>query len=157
MTFKAPSDTSVSPIAPQPGDVFLLEITEPLTKNDVYSFKTKATHFLALSKSDIDRVRVIPNPYVSANKWEQGLAGLTTGRGERRIDFINLPPECTIRIYTTYGELVNTIRHESTMLDGTESWNLLSKDDREIAFGVYIYHIETPEGVSKIDKLAIIK
>ena len=157
MTFKAPSDTSVSPIAPQPGDVFLLEITEPLTKNDVYSFKTKATQFLALSKSDIDRVRVIPNPYVSANKWEQGLAGLTTGRGERRIDFINLPPECTIRIYTTYGELVNTIRHESTMLDGTESWNLLSKDDREIAFGVYIYHIETPEGVSKIDKLAIIK
>ncbi|MBC8181321.1 hypothetical protein H8E88_09360 [candidate division KSB1 bacterium] len=161
MTFKAPSDTSVEIIAPTAGDIFHLEIEEPLTENDTYTIKTVETKFLAATESDLDLVKVVPNPYVSANKWEQGLPGLTTGRGERRIDFINLPPECTIRIYTTYGELVNTLNHDhrgtSDMLDGTESWNLLSRDDREIAFGVYLFHVETAEGISKIGKFALIK
>jgi len=161
MTFEAPSDTSVDIIAPKAGDVFLLEIKEPLTENDTYSIKTMETTLVNASQSDLDRIKVVPNPYVSANKWEQGLPGLTTGRGERRIDFINLPPECKIRIYTAYGELVNTLNHDhqekGNMLNGTETWNLLSKDERQIAFGVYIYHVETPEGISKIGKFAIIK
>lgn len=157
ITFQAPADTNVVPIAPKAGDVFYLDVAEPLTENDVYNVKTRAPEFAAVTESDLDRIKVVPNPYMSANKWEQGLPGLTTGRGERRIDFIHLPPKCTIRIYTAYGELVKTIEHESPMLDGSESWNLLSKDDREIAFGVYIYHIEVDEGATKIDKFAIIK
>ncbi|MBN1351499.1 hypothetical protein JXJ21_18950 [candidate division KSB1 bacterium] len=157
MTFTAPADTNVVPIAPVAGDVFYLDVAEPLTENDVYTVKTKATRFASVTEVDISKIKVVPNPYVSANKWEQGLPGLTTGRSERRIDFIHLPQKCTIRIYTTYGELVKTIDHESTMLDGSASWNLLSKDDREIAFGVYIYHVEIPGGSTKIDKFAIIK
>ena len=157
VTFKVPADTNVTPTMPKAGDVFLIEIKEPLTENDKYIIKTEKTNFQTLSDSDLNRIKVVPNPYVSAAKWEQGLPGLTTGRGERRIDFIHLPPECTIRIYTIYGELLKTIDHKSTMLDGTESWNLRSKDDREIAFGVYLYHVETPTGKTKVDKLAIIK
>lgn len=157
MTFNEPTDTSVTPIAPKAGDIFYLDIKEPLTENDTYSIKTKASEFVTPVESDLDNIKVVPNPYISTNQWEQGLPGLTTGAGERRIDFIHLPQECTIRVYTTYGELVKTINHNSTLLDGTASWNLLSKDDREIAFGVYIYHVETPNGLSKIDKFAIIK
>ena len=53
--------------------------------------------------------------------------------------------------------LVKTLEHDSAIDDGAESWNLLSKDGMEIAYGVYIYHVETPSGESYVDKFAVIK
>ncbi|MDZ7294783.1 MAG: hypothetical protein ONB14_05155, partial [candidate division KSB1 bacterium] len=75
----------------------------------------------------------------------------------RRVDFIHLPQECTIRIYTVVGEHVATIEHHSTVFDGSESWNLLSKDGLDIASGIYIYHVEAPGWGQKIGRLAVIK
>tara|TARA_B100000519_G_C13916161_1_gene284537 strand:+ start:91 stop:222 length:132 start_codon:yes stop_codon:yes gene_type:complete len=40
---------------------------------------------------------------------------------------------------------------------GTGSWDLLTKDNLTISYGVYVYHVEA-EGIGeKIGKLAIIK
>ncbi|HOJ38713.1 MAG TPA: hypothetical protein PK591_10660, partial [Ignavibacteriales bacterium] len=58
----------------------------------------------------------------------------------RRIQFINLPAECIIRIFTPAGDLVKTIYHNN--LTGTENWDLRSDGGREIASGVYIYTVE---------------
>lgn len=55
------------------------------------------------------------------------------------------------------GEHVRTLKHSGTLYDGTEHWDLLSKDEFEIAPGIYIYHVETPEGYEHIGRLAIIK
>ncbi|PIP12645.1 MAG: hypothetical protein COX49_04475, partial [bacterium (Candidatus Stahlbacteria) CG23_combo_of_CG06-09_8_20_14_all_40_9] len=65
--------------------------------------------------------------------------------------------KCTIRIYTVRGNLVKTIEHESRMKDGAESWNLVSKDGMDIAYGLYIYHIDAPDIGEKIGKFAVIK
>jgi hypothetical protein len=148
----------VTRIDPQGGDVAFLEIAEPLTPADEISFSTLMPSTDAAAKDLLDNIKVVPNPYVSAAKWETLPPDIPAGhgRGERRIDFIHLPRQCTIRIYTIYGDLVQTIEHEDDLYDGSESWNLLSKDDMDVAFGVYIYHIESPIG-EKIGKFAIIK
>ncbi len=50
----------------------------------------------------------MPNPYVAFSSLEQpGPTALR--RGEPKLQFRNLPPQCTIRIYTMIGELVDTI------------------------------------------------
>jgi len=42
--------------------------------------------------------------------------------------------------------------------NGTESWNLLSKDGLEISYGVYLYHVNAHElGVETTGKFAVIK
>ena len=57
-------------------------------------------------KADLDRIRVVPNPYFITNR-------AVTATGTDKIFFTRLPPRCTIRIYTLVGELVREIEHES--------------------------------------------
>ncbi|MEK7670818.1 MAG: hypothetical protein AAB344_01175, partial [Bacteroidota bacterium] len=79
------------------------------------------------------------------------------GRGERRIYFVNLPAKCMIRIYTIRGALVQTLEHDATVENGQEPWNLVTKDGMDLAYGIYIYHVDAPGIGEKIDKFAIIK
>ena len=79
------------------------------------------------------------------------------GRGERRIFFIHLPQKCTIRIYTIDGKLVKTLQHDSDTDDGQESWNLVSKDGMDVAFGIYIFHVDASGIGSKTGRFALIK
>ncbi len=142
---------------PQPGDIFRISTKKPFRSGDYITFKVRGARFdNQKAKSDLDKIAVVPNPYVVAATWEPR-SPYRFGRGERRIFFINLPPRCTIRIYTIRGYLVDTIEHDSTLENGQESWNLLSKDGQEIAYGVYIYHVDAPGIGEKIGKFAIIK
>jgi hypothetical protein len=108
------------------------------------------------AKNDLEKVAVVPNPYVGAASWEP-LNLFRAGRGERRIFFVNLPAQCTIRIYTVRGYLVQTIVHHANVDNGQEPWNLISKDGMDISYGVYIYHVDAPGLGEKIDRFAIIK
>jgi hypothetical protein len=141
---------------PQPGDVYRFVNTKPFRQGEFYEFKTKAQGFdKTKAQKELANIAVVPNPYVGAASWEP----LTTevGRGERRVYFIHLPRECTIRIYTISGKLVQTLEHSGTISDGQEPWDLISKDGMEIAYGVYIFHIDAPGIGEQIGKFAIIK
>ena len=88
-------------------------------------------------------VSAIPNPYIAANAFEaQNI--YSSGRGPREIQFRKLPANCTIRIYTVSGERVKTIDHFTSIDDGMETWDLLSKDNLSVSYGIYIYHVEAP-------------
>ncbi|MCF7797878.1 MAG: hypothetical protein K9N11_03640 [Lentisphaeria bacterium] len=143
---------------PEPGDVFQYKTRMPFSAMDSYKFTTSGGQESAeLVKNDLDQVAVVPNPYVATATWERK-PYLQSGRGERKVYFINLPQECTIRIYTVSGELVRKIEHSSTVYDGSEPWDLLNNDNLEVAYGIYVYHIESPEsGAETIGKLALIK
>ena len=67
-----------------------------------------------------------------------------------------MPQQCTIRIYSVAGELVDTLHHNSTLDDGKVFWDLRTKDNMNLAYGLYIYHVDSPEG-SFIGKFAVIK
>ena len=146
-------------IAPQAGDVYHLAIRKPFTKQDVFAFTAHAPYIdkqKAGSDSSLNRIAVVPNPYVVTAEWEPQHV-FKSGRGERKIDFIHLPAQCTIKIFTVRGYLVATIEHDSLIDDGSASWNLLSKDGMEIAYGVYIFHVDAPGIGSKIGKFGVIK
>ena len=87
---------------------------------------------------------------------EEAAAVFTSVSLKIQIYFINLPAECTIRIYTVAGELVRKIEHSETVFNGAEAWDLLNLDNLEVAFGVYIYHIET-DNAETVGKFAVIK
>ncbi len=142
--------------APQFGDVFKVVNKKPFRNDEFFEFTMKGQGFdQSKAVSDLNNVIVVPNPYVGAASWEP--LSTEVGRGERRIYFMHLPSQCTINIYTLSGKLVDTIEHSSTISDGQESWNLVSKDGMDIAYGVYVYHIDAPGIGQTIGKFAIIK
>jgi hypothetical protein len=141
---------------PLPGDVFRVATTKPFRTGEYFSFTTVAPRFdPAQAKQDLDKIAVVPNPYVGAASWEP--ATTSVGRGDRKVFFIHLPQRCTIRIYTMSGHLVQTLQHDGTFADGQEAWNLTSRDGMDIAFGVYVYHVDAPGIGTKIDRFAILK
>ena len=101
----------------------------------------------------MNRIRVVPNPYVVSSLWEPEYGEL---RREplRQIQFVNLPPECTIYIFTVDADLIKTICHNST--SGTEVWDLRAEGGREIAAGIYIYLVKTNNS-EHLERFAVIK
>ncbi|NOY78926.1 MAG: hypothetical protein GXO76_13770 [Calditrichaeota bacterium] len=140
---------------PGEGDVFDLVTKKPFRKDDVFSFTIVGESSRKPTQNDLSKIAVVPDPYVITASWEKPTSS-SWGRGERKLYFTHLPQKCTIRIYTVSGYLVDTIRHDSPLTDGSESWDLLSKDGLDIAYGIYIYHVDSPWG-KKIGKFAVIK
>lgn len=142
---------------PEPGDEYIFRVKKNFTSKDSLVFTTQGAEVnVDSAKQSLDDIAVVPNPYVVTAKWEPQHF-YTSGRGERKIDFINLPPKCTIRIFTLRGFLVEKIEHNTTIKNGAESWDLTSKDGLDVAYGVYIYHVDA-EGIGEhIGKFALIK
>ncbi len=153
-------DTSIAAAQrrpPQPGDVYRVATRKPFRTGEYVGFVSTSPGFdAAKAQSDLNDVAVVPNPYVGAASWEPQTTSVT-GRGERRITFVHLPRQCTIRIYTISGRLVQTLIHSATVDNGQEAWNLVSRDGMDIAYGVYVYHVEAPGIGTRIDKFAILK
>lgn len=155
---KAPTDTSIKAIAPTDGDVLLIKTNRPFNTKDVFTLKTKSGRIdKSLAKSRLDKIYVVPNPYVGYNSIEPTNKLPGQSRGEKRIYFENLPSKCKIRIFTLSGDPVAELDHESAFENGREFWNLLNYDGFGVAYGVYIAHIDAPGVGEKIIKFALIK
>jgi len=119
-----------------------------------------------------ESVGVYPNPYRGRAQWD----GLT-GR-DRLLWFRNLPSQCEVKIFTLAGELVDEFNHNASTYSGQDvqaitggssderrvfsggehGWDLLSKDDQEIATGLYIFTVEDlSNGDVKTGKFLVIK
>ena len=139
------------------GDRFRITTVRPFTSDDKYHFTTRKSWVdNQLATDELDDIVVVPNPYVVTARWEPKHI-YVSGRGPRKLDFINLPQVCTIKIFTMAGYLVDVIEHSSAYEYGTYSWDMLSKDGLEIAYGLYIYHVDAPNVGEKIGKFAVIK
>jgi len=113
----------------------------------------------------VGEVAVVPNPYrgdiaySSYNPpWEkpQGTRPWWMEQ-DRRIQFINLPERCEIKIYTLAGDLVNTIRHDDPN-KGFEDWNLTSSVGQAISSGIYLFTVEDKKnGKLQVGKFVVIK
>jgi len=109
-----------------------------------------------LASSSLDRIKAVPNPYVTASSFEPPLPpGITSGRGDRKFEFIHLPAQSNITIFTARGDRIATLYHNGSD-DGSVSWNVKTDENLDVAFGVYFYVVESPVG-NKTGKLAIIK
>lgn len=144
-------------IFPKKGDVYQLAVNVPYNETDVFRFTTD-TSFIDQGKLAEDynsKPYVVPNPYLGMASFEQAPYA-QTGRGDRRLEFRGIPVNATIRIYTVSGELVQTLHHDSGFQNYV-AWNLRSKDNLEIAPGLYIFHVEADGMDDYIGKFAIVK
>ena len=123
--------------------------------NATFRLATEAMRFDTVAATL--NVKVVPNPYLVTNEWERH-------PDFRKLKFINLPNDCTIRIYTMAGELIRTLKHHETNVingsilnqqGGDEDWDLLSEAGQKPAPGIYIFHIESDVG-EQLGKFAIV-
>ena len=129
----------------------------PFNGNTVYKFKVQGQKInQETAKVQLSRIKVVPNPYAATALWEPQNP-YSNGRGPRLVQFINLPQKCTIRIYAVDGSLVRTLDHDSMMSDGSEPWDLMSSDNMDISYGIYIYHIEAPGIGEHVGRMLVIK
>ncbi len=108
-------------------------------------------------------VVVYPNPYrADADYRANGFEGLGQDNMPddrvRRIHFTNLPPQCTIRIFSIDGDLVREIDHDC-IGDSPEcmhdEWDLITRNTQAAVSGIYYYSVESERG-NQIGKLVII-
>ena len=139
-------------------DTLTLVLTKPFRRGDTFRFTTQtAVVDPQLAKAELEKIKVVPNPYISATSHETPLPpAINVGRGDRKIDFIHVPSGAQIHIFTIRGEHVITLEHTADLFDGTVSWNLKSKENLDIAAGVYLYVVQSSVG-EKTGKIAIIK
>ncbi|MBD3289140.1 hypothetical protein GF337_10075 [candidate division KSB1 bacterium] len=98
----------------------------------------------------MDDIRIVPNPYnIRAREIQFGYSA------PDRVMFYDIPPICTIKIYTERGDLIKTIEHTNST--GDEEWNLNTKYRQVVVSGIYIVVFETPDGKKAIRKLIVIR
>lgn len=95
------------------------------------------------------KVYVVPNPFVI----KSGFTG--TGDVKNKIGFYGLPARCTIRVFSYAGQLVQTIEHDDPIY--TTAWLQVTRNGQEIASGIYLYVVTTPNGEKTSGKFVIVK
>lgn len=156
ISFRVPSGEA--PIEPSEGNVLRIANRKPFAAGDYFQFTTSEASFDdGLAAEELEDINVVPNPYRAYSLYEPPVSNSLEGRGERRIKFINLPRECTIRIFNVRGELIQTLQHSTNTNDGDLDWDLRTKDGLDLAYGVYVYHVNAPGIGEKTGKFAVIK
>jgi len=113
----------------------------------------------------LDSVAVVPNPYRGDIRYQDYDPPWEKPPGtrerwleqDRRLQFINLPEQARIKIYTLDGVHVQTLRHSSTRR-GFEDWDMISRAGQAIASGIYLYTVENvANGNATTGKFVVIK
>jgi hypothetical protein len=113
----------------------------------------------------VGEVAVVPNPYrgdIAYHAYNPAWEKPTGTRDrwmeqDRRIQFINLPARCEIKIYSLAGDWIVTIPHDNPQ-QGYEDWNLTSAVGQAIASGIYLFTVEDiTNGKVQIGKFVVIK
>jgi hypothetical protein len=138
------------------GDVFDIRPHRPFSSDDVFTFSTTAQHVdpSAAKVAWADKPYVVPNPYSGAASFEAARFA-TSGRGERRMEFRAIPQNAVIRIYSVRGDLVQTLRQDGSNT-GFVAWNLRTRDNLDVAPGLFVYHVEAPGIGNYPGKFAVI-
>ncbi|MDD5582501.1 MAG: hypothetical protein PHS99_04750 [Candidatus Marinimicrobia bacterium] len=124
-----------------------------VTSVDEYGHQSGKTNIIKFKKdispvTEIGDVYVVPNPYIKSSGF--------IGEGEdRRIGFYGLPNECTIRIYSYAGQLIDKIEHNTPTY--SEEKIQVTRNGQDMASGIYFFIVTTPEGQERHGKFVILK
>jgi len=138
------NDYSGATTSPAPGTVVLFETNKPNALDDVFRFQTRPP-WEGLTW-DLNSVKVVPNPYYGHSQYEMSSYS-------KRVKFINLPRQCTIRIFTLGGDHVRTLNKNDTTTE--IFWDLETKYGIPVASGMYIWYLDAPGIGTKEGKTAV--
>ena len=113
------------------------------------------------------KVIVYPNPYrIDGEYRDKGFEGRNNVTGDfkpdfltRRVNFTNLPPVCTIKIFSLDGDLISEIDHnfnENEPQSMHDEWDLITRNRQQASSGIYYYVVEEPAGEIQIGKIVLI-
>jgi len=97
-----------------------------------------------------EEIYVFPNPLRNTSK------GFTQADEGVEVNFVNLPPESRIRIFTVNGDLVGDLGPE-LQVEHSMKWFTRNTEGELLASGVYIYKVEMPRQDDYFGKLVIIR
>ncbi len=144
---------------PKANDIYRIDFKRPFVETDTLWFTVTDVAPVDEKRLDqeMEQIKVVPNPYVASNAMETAVANRYLNQ-RRQIMFTHIPADCEIRIFTTSGVLVDMIEVHNEPGEGIVHWDLLSKEDLEIAAGMYFYHVKSLiTGKEKMGKFAMIK
>lgn len=139
-----------------------LETSPTILATATYALESTAS---LEAKGELD-VYVYPNPYRRDASYRsagfEGRGGIERDRPDdrvRRIHFANLPPKCTIRIFSIDGDLVRELDHDmdpSDPLSNHDTWDMITRNTQLVVSGLYYWSVEKPDGKTQLGKFAII-
>ncbi len=129
------------------GDKIVIKSHHYLTPEDIYEVATQPQQ-LASELVDVNKIKVVPNPYIVRASYERNVS-------TKKIMFTNLPAKCKISIFTVSAEHIITLYHDNPDV-GHLAWNLRTKENTDVAYGLFIYKIESEWGNS-VGKFALIR
>jgi hypothetical protein len=144
--------------SPQSG---LPSLETAVTLNPVMAYPLSSSAEL---DKDNRKVYVYPNPYrIDGDYRGHGFEGRADDdrpdNRVRAIHFANVPPKCTIRIFTLDGDLVRELSHDRDPADPTAThaeWNLITRNTQLVVSGLYYWTVEDVNGEVQIGKMMII-
>jgi hypothetical protein len=148
-----PGSTGYLPFAS--GYTSIIDLNRPFDQNSEVTLTgiPVRTNARPLTKTDMERIHVVPNPYVVQSDFDA--IGSNRERVDANIRFVNVPDEGMIRIYTISGQLVQQLSWTPRDLvargDGSPHgdlpYNLRNVDGWDIVSGLYMY-VLTPRGAN---------
>ncbi|MBD3287477.1 hypothetical protein GF337_01625 [candidate division KSB1 bacterium] len=143
---------------PATGQVYRVDGKRPFLATDEFLIKVLEPDEISKEEAeDLDKVKVVPNPYIVTNTMEPSVRNVYLNQ-RRRIMFTHVPAKCNIKIFTISGYFIDEITVDNEPSNGIVHWDLLTKDDLEIAPGIYIYYLKSKgTGNVKTGKFAVIK
>jgi len=97
----------------------------------------------------LSEIRIVPNPFNLASE-----RNIRWPDRQDKLGFLNVPGECTIKIYTESGELVQTINHDDG--SGDEYWLLNTVSNQVVVSGIYFAVIKDSNSGDQIIRHFII-
>lgn len=102
-----------------------------------YTFSTEgcgpSINDVEKSKTDLDMVTVVPNPYYAFSSYEDN--ALT-----HKVKIANVPDKCVVTIYTVNGAKIRQFKKDSSVT--SIDWDLTNHANTPIASGFYIIHVK---------------
>ncbi|RPI01953.1 MAG: hypothetical protein EHM72_05310 [Calditrichaeota bacterium] len=144
---------------PQPEDVYFATFNRPHCVSDSVTVQILPEGSLntAAIDAEMERITVVPNPYVASNDMEPVVSNYFLNQ-RRRLMFTHLPAQCTITIFTVSGVFVDGLEVMNDNDNGIAHWDVETSEGLEVAAGMYLYHVKSHlTGAEKIGKFAIIK
>jgi hypothetical protein len=113
------------------------------------SYTGSTLNMAATTDSLLNLVHTLPDPYYVTNALE-------ISSGTKVLQFVNLPGRAIVRIYSVSGVLVRVLTNNDATGGGTVGWDLRNRNNQVVASGVYFYHVETPDGRSKVGRFTVV-
>ena len=123
-----------------PLEVVSEELYDTINHKGYYPYYTFSTvgcgptlNDIEQSKSDLDKITVVPNPYYAYSSYEEN--ALT-----HKVKIANVPNKCVVTIYTVNGIKIRQFKKDSSVT--SIDWDLTNHANTPIASGFYIIHVK---------------